>query len=185
MLEHETLEEQLGCHSSIGTNDGYTMTTAVEVKDERRRQKRTFNKTEDSTKFLDASRSVAQATAGISSADWPAREIWPPRCALFLLRRNPAFVPRKRGRVPPPLEKTDETDRLKAGPAAAAVRTSLLREHESAPLFFAPSRGKKPAGAVEVLLTRRRTLLQKAGFQFTNPDDVRDERSETLGPSNT
>jgi hypothetical protein len=67
-------EEQHGCHSPIGTNDGNTMTTAVAAKDERRRQKKQSNKTVDSTKFLDASRtSVAPATAGIS-ADLLAHE---------------------------------------------------------------------------------------------------------------
>ena len=76
MFEHETLEEQHGCHSQIGTNDGNTMTTAAEVKDELRRQKKQFNKPEEATKFLDVLRiSVTPATAGISSVDLPAREV--------------------------------------------------------------------------------------------------------------
>jgi len=63
VLEHEMLEEQHGCHSPVGTNDGISVTTAVEAKDERRRQEKQFNKTEVSTKVLDASRIwVAPAT---------------------------------------------------------------------------------------------------------------------------
>ena len=56
----------------------------VKVEDERRRQKKQFNKTEDRTKFLDAPQiSEDRPQPDSRSVDPPAREMRLPRPTLF------------------------------------------------------------------------------------------------------
>ena len=117
--------------------------------DERRRQKKEFNKTEDVTKFLDGLRiSVAPAIAEIRSFNLCARQCGRHESPSRSVRRDPAFVPRKCGIVPPLLEKTDDTDKLKVvWPQLRPVppycgSTNVLP-------FFAPFAKKEPGGAAE------------------------------------